>query len=172
LSDALSIQVERRILLIRGQKVLLDADLAQLYGISTSRFNQAIKRNLDRFPEDFLFQLNGEEVNSLRSQIVILKTGRGQHRKYRPYAFTEHGAIMAATVLNSARAIAMSVEVVRAFVRLRELLLSNAELSRKLDELESKYDEQFRVVFDAIRQLMSKEEMPKRRIGFNEGEEA
>jgi hypothetical protein len=167
-SDALSIQIERRILLIRGQKVLIDADLAELYEVPTKRLNEQVRRNRERFPEDFVFQLSSEEFDRLRSQFATSSHGG---RRYLPFAFTEYGALMATNVLNNPRAIRMSVEVVRAFVRLRELLVSNAELSRKLDALESKYDEQFQVVFEAIRQLMSQEEAPKRRIGFKQDEE-
>src|SRR5438128_4410734 len=121
-------RIESRILLVRGHKVLLDADLAALYGVSTKRFNEQVRRNAARFPEDFMFRLSAEEWDSLRSQFATLKTGRGQHRKYLPLAFTEHGAIMAATILNSPRATEVSVYVVRAFVRLRELLASTKEL--------------------------------------------
>jgi len=160
--------VERRILLARGQKVLLDSDLASLYGVTTKRLNEQVKRNIDRFPEDFMFQLTADEHDALRSQIATLKTGRGQHRKYPPFVFTEHGAIMAASVLNTSQAIEMSVYVVRAFVRLREILTTHKELARKLDDLEKKYDDQFRVVFDAIRQLMAPPpDTKKRRIGFH-----
>ena len=124
------------IVLVRAQKVLLDSDLAALYGVTTKRFNEQVRRNAARFPRDFMFQLSAGEMDCLRSQNATLKPARGKHRKYRPYAFTEHGAIMAAMVLNSARAVEMSVYVVRAFVRLREVLASNAELSRRLEELE------------------------------------
>jgi hypothetical protein len=120
-SDALSIRVERRIRLVRGQKVMLDSDLAELYGVPTKVFNQAVRRNLNRFPADFVFQVNRKEWNDLRSQIVTSSVRGG--RRYLPFVFTEHGAIMAATVLNSPLAIRMSVEVIRAFVRLREMLL-------------------------------------------------
>ena len=161
-------RIERSILLIRGQKVLLDSDLASLYGVTTKRLNEQVKRNTGRFPVDFMFQLNAEEHDALRSQIATLKTGRGQHRKYRPYVFTEHGAIMAANVLNSPRAIEMSVYVVRAFVRLREVLATHKDLARKLEELEQKYDAQFKIVFDAIRELMTPPPgAPKKQIGFH-----
>ena len=160
--------IDPRILLARGQKVLLDSDLASLYGVTTKRLNEQVKRNIDRFPEDFMFQLTADEHDALRSQIATLKTGRGQHRKYPPFVFTEHGAIMAASVLNTSQAIEMSVYVVRAFVRLREILTTHKELARKLDDLEKKYDDQFRVVFDAIRQLMAPPpDTKKRRIGFH-----
>jgi phage regulator Rha-like protein len=161
-------RIERAILSIRGEKVMLDNDLAELYGVETKALNQAVKRNLDRFPPDFCFRLTKtetDELKSLRSQFVTLK--RGEHRKYLPYAFTEHGALMLANVLNSERAAQTSVQVVRAFVRLRQMLTSNAELARKLAALEKKYDRQFKVVFDAIRQLMSPPAKPKREIGFH-----
>lgn len=128
--------ITQRILLLRGQKVLLDTDLAALYDVPTKCFNERVRRNLERFPADFMFQLTGDEWAALRSQIATLKTGRGQHRKYLPHASTEHGAIMAATILNSPRATEVSVYVVRAFVRLRKMLASNAELAKRLDNLE------------------------------------
>ena len=167
----LSIPDERiadAILLVRGQKVMLDSDLASLYGVTTKRLNQQVKRNIEWFPADFMFQLTAEENEALRLQIATLKGGRGQHRKYPPYVFTEHGAIMAASVLNSPRAIQVSVHVVRAFVRLREVLATHKDLARKLEDLEKKYDAQFRVVFDAFRQLMAPPPEPKKRgIGFH-----
>jgi phage regulator Rha-like protein len=123
---------------LRGQRVILDADLAALYGVETRRLNEQIKRNLDRFPADFMFRLTAEEFDSLRSQLATLKTGRGQHRKYLPYAFTEHGAIMAAMVLASPRAVEVSVYVVRTFVRLREAALQHKDLAKRLDALEEK----------------------------------
>jgi len=127
--------------------------------------NEQVRRNLNRFPPDFMIQLTLQEWESLRSQFATLK--RGEHRKYLPYAFTEHGALMLANVLNSERAAQTSVQVVRAFVRLRQMLSSNAELARKLEALEKKYDRQFKIVFDAIRQLMSPPARPKREIGFH-----
>jgi len=168
-------RIEQSILLIRGHKVMLDRDLAYLYGVTTKVLNQAVKRHKDRFPEDFMFQLSMEEAKiwwlevrggGLRSQIVTLK--RGEHIKYPPYAFTEHGILMLSSVLNSERAIKVNIEIMRAFVRLRRILASNAELARKLEALEKKYDAQFKVVFDAIRQLMAppEPEPPKKRIGF------
>ena len=149
-------RVELTIVRIRDEKVILDADLAKLYGVSTKRLNEQVKRNRERFPEDFMFQLTIEEARSAersRSQIATLK--RGQNLKYRPLAFTEHGAIMAANVLNSKRAVQVSVQIVRAFIRLRQILASNEELARRLNELEKKYDHQFKIVFDAIRELMT-----------------
>jgi len=159
-------RIERAILLIRGEKVMLDSDLAEIYGVETRILNQAVQRNINRFPSDFMFQLTAAETQSLRSQIVTSNEGRGG-RRYLPYAFTEHGALMLANVLNSERAAQTSVQVVRVFVRLRQMLSSNAELARKLESLEKKYDAQFKVVFDAIRQLMSPLAKPKREIGFH-----
>jgi phage regulator Rha-like protein len=161
-------RIEKAIYLIRGEKVMLDSDLAKLYGVTTKRLNEQVKRNRGRFPEDFMFQLTSEEAKltqSSRSQFATLK--RGQNIKYLPYAFTEHGSIMAANVLNSERAVQASVQVVRAFVRLRQMLVSNTELARKLEELEGKYDRQFKVVFDAIRQLMSPPLPRRKQIGFH-----
>jgi ORF6N domain len=153
--------ITRAILVLRGHKVLLDTELAALYGVSTKRFNEQVRRNRERFPPDFMFQLTDEELAALRSQIATLKGGRGQHRKYLPYAFTEHGAIMAATILNSSRAVEMSVYVVRAFVNLRELLNSNRELARRFAQLETRidkklteHDDAIAAILSAIRQLM------------------
>jgi len=164
-------RIERAILLIHGQKVMLDADLAALYGVETRVLVQAVKRNLERFPEDFMFQLNKEEADFLTSQIVTLKRGRGQHRKYLPYAFTEQGVAMLSSVLRSPGAIQVNIEIMRAFIRLRQMLASNAELARKLDALEKKYDAQFKEVFEAIRQLMAPSEPKRRAIGFRKGGE-
>ena len=166
-------RIERSILLIRGHKVMLDRDLASLYGVTTKVLNQAVKRHKDRFPEDFMFQLTIEEAriwwtevrgSGLRSQIVTLK--RGQHIKYRPHAFTEHGILMLSSILNSERAIKVNIEIMRAFVRLRRMLASHADLAKKLETLEKKYDAQFKVVFEAIRELMKPPEVKKRPIGF------
>ncbi|HQU46095.1 MAG TPA: ORF6N domain-containing protein [Pirellulales bacterium] len=160
-------RIERAILLIRGQKVMLDRDLAELYGVPTKAFNQAVKRNAKRFPDDFMFQLTADEAAALRSQFVTLKSGRGQHRKYLPYAFTEQGVAMLSSVLNSDRAIEVNIAIMRAFVRLREILATHKDLAVKLAELERKYDDNFRVVFEAIRQLMAPPPTAKkRRIGF------
>lgn len=162
--------VVSRIFLVRGQKVMLDADLTELYGVTTKRLNEQVKRNIDRFPPDFMFQLNTKEYDSLRSQFATLKRGRGQHRKYLPYVFTEHGAIMASSVLDSDRAVQVSIHVVRAFVQLREMLSSNKELARKLNELERKlttHDRAITELIEAIRQLMTPPEPKKKRpIGF------
>ena len=161
--------ITRSILVLRGQKVLLDAELAALYGVTTKRLNEQVKRNAERFPEDFLFRLRSDEVEALnRSHFA---TGSQKHRdpRFPPYALTEHGAIMAATVLNSPRAVEMSVYVVRAFVRLRELLASNTALARKLDELERKYqyhDDAIKAILSAIRELMNPPQPKRRPIGF------
>jgi hypothetical protein len=159
--------LERRILKLRGHNVMLDADLAALYGVATRVLNQAVRRNLDRFPPDFMFRLTADEVGRLRSQFVILKGSRGRHRKFPPYAFTEHGVAMLATVLRSNKAVQVSVEVVRAFIRLRRTLESHDELAEKLDALEDKYDAQFAEVFRAIRELMTPTVSGKARIGFS-----
>ncbi len=159
------IRIEQKIYLIRGQRVMLDADLAGLYGVKTKILNKAVKRNLDRFPEDFMFQLNNQEVEHLRFQNGTSKIGRGGTR-YLPYAFTEQGVAMLSGVLTSPRAIKVNVEIMRAFVKLRQILASHVELARKLEALEKKYDSQFKVVFEAIRQLMAPKEAPNKRIGF------
>lgn len=158
-------RIERLIYLIRGQRVILGTDLAALYGVVTWRLHEQVKRNQARFPDDFVFQLTPEEDKALTLQFARSKPGRGGRRTL-PYAFTEHGAIMAAMVLNSPRAVEMSVQVVRAFVRLREVLGAHKDLARKLEEIEKKYDAQFRVVFDAIRQLMAPPEPRPKRIGL------
>lgn len=157
--------VESAIFLIRGEKVILDSDLAALYGVSTARLNQQVNRNLDRFPSDFMFRLSKEEFKDLMLQNATSKKGRGGRRKL-PYAFTEHGAIMAANVLNSKQAVQASLQVVRAFVKLRQMLVSNVELARKLEQLENKYDKRFKIVFDAIRQLMTPPPVKAKQIGF------
>ena len=157
--------IESRILLLRGEKVMLDDDLAVLYGVETKALNQAVRRNIERFPEDFMSQLTAEEAETLRSQTVTSKPGRGG-RRYRPYAFTEHGVAMLSAVLRTPMAIQVSVEIVRTFVRLRRMIAANADLARKLATLEKKYDAQFRVVFDAIRDLMAPTPNVKRLIGF------
>jgi hypothetical protein len=145
---------------------MVDDDLAELYEIPVKVLNQAVKRNRGRFPEDFMFQVTAEESDSLRSHFVTLKTGRGRHRKYLPFAFTEQGVAMLSSVLRSKRAVQVNVEIMRTFVRLRQMLASNTQLARKLAELEKKYDAQFKVVFDAIRQMMAAPEPKKRKIGF------
>lgn len=157
--------IELSIFHIRGCKVILDTELAAIYGVPTFRFNEAVKRNKDRFPQDFMFQLTQNEVRTLISQNAMSKPGRGGRRTL-PYAFTEHGAVMAANILKSPNAVQMSVMVVRAFVKMREMLIAQRDLAKKLMDLEKKYDGQFRIIFDAIRSLMREEEKPKRKIGF------
>jgi hypothetical protein len=161
----LSEHVERNILLIRGHRVMLDTDLAILYGVPTKRLNEQVRRNKKRFPSDFMFQLTPEEVERLRSQFATSKTGPGG-RRYRPYVFTEQGVAMLSSVLHSERAIQVNIAIMRAFVQLREMIGSNKGLARRLNELEKNYDSQFRVVFDAIRELMAEPEPKVRRIGF------
>lgn len=161
------VSIENRIMQIRGQRVILDFDLAELYGVTTARLNEQVKRNLDRFPLDFMFVLTDQEFTVLTSQFATSK-GRGGRRKL-PLAFTEHGAIMAANVLHSDQAVQASVQVVRAFVKLREMLIAHKDLARKLAELEKKYDRQFAVVFEAIRELMAPPAKPPQRIGFATG---
>lgn len=159
-------RIEHSILLIRGLKVMLDVDLAWLYGVETGALNRAVKRNADRFPDDFMFQLTVEEADLLRCHFGISKTGKGG-RRYMPYAFTEQGVAMLSSVLRSKRAVQVNIEIMRAFVRLRRILASHADLARKLATLEKKYDGQFRVVFEAIRQLMTPPEKPRKVIeGF------
>lgn len=163
-------EIAQRIHLIRGQRVVLDSDLAAFYGETTKRFNQQVGRNRERFPEDFMFQLNDDEYESLRLQFATLKTGRGQHRKYLPHVFTEHGAIMVATLLNSPRASALSVYVVRAFVELRGMLSSNRELAGKVHALERKvsvHERNIAELVDAMANLLAAPPpLPKRSIGF------
>jgi len=162
--------IEKRILVLRNQKVMLSTDLAELYGVEPRALIQAVKRNIKRFPDDFMLQLTQDEDKLLRSQNVILKKGRGQHTKYPAYAFTEQGIAMLSSVLNSDRAIAVNIEIMRAFVRLREMVASHKELAKKLEDLEKKYDAQFKVVFDAIHALLEPPKKPRRRIGFETSE--
>ena len=160
-------RITRAILLIRRQKVMLDTDLADLYDVDTGALNRAVKRNSGRFPDDFMFQLSLEEAERLRCQFGISNRGG---RRYRPYAFTEQGVAMLSSVLHSERAVRVNIEIMRAFVQLRQMLSSHADLARKLAQVEKKYDAQFKVVFDAIRELMSPPEPPKKRpIGFTSG---
>ena len=187
-------RVERRILLLRGEKVMLDRDLAELYGVEARALNQAVKRNLERFPEDFMFRLSPAETRlvlefqALNSSQSVMSSGKGMKTKsgtgansshivmssqkhrglaYRPYAFTEQGVAMLSGVLNSPRAVQTNIAIMRAFVQLRQILASHTDLARKLAALEGKYDKQFRVVFDAIRALMSEKKNPRREIGFH-----
>jgi hypothetical protein len=164
--------IEDTILLIRGHRVILDHDLAKLYGVTTKVLNQAAKRNLDRFPEDFMFQLTRTETEEWqrlkrsRSQIVTLKKTRGTNIKYQPYAFTEHGILMLSSVVKSPRAVQVNIQIMRTFVRLRQMLASNEKLIERLDELEENYDGKFKIVFSAIRQLMNPGAVKRKPIGF------
>src|ERR1019366_5930280 len=159
------VHVERKILVLRGERVMLDADLAELYEVETRSLIQAVKRNAARLPADFMFQLTDGEAAILRSQTGISSAAHGG-RRYAPYAFTAHGVAMLSSVLRSGRAVQVNIEIVRAFVRLRAMLAGNANLARKLATLEKKYDAQFKVVFDAIRDLMERPTKPRRPIGF------
>jgi len=156
-------RIERVILLVRDHKVILDKDLAVLYGVSTGNLNKAVTRNIDRFPDDFMIQLTEEEFKNLKFHFGT--SSWGGTRKL-PRAFTEQGVAMLSSVLQSPRAVQVNIEIMRAFVRLRQMLASNAELARKFDALEKKYDAQFKIVFDAIRQLMAPPEKPRKKIGF------
>jgi hypothetical protein len=156
-------RIERSILLIRGHKVILDADLAALYRVETKQLIRAVKRNLPRFPEDFMLQLNEEEFENLRFHFG---TSRWGGQRYRPYVFTENGVAMLSSVLNSQRAIHVNIQIMRTFARLREMLMTHKDLKQKIEEMEKKYDYQFKIVFDAIRQLLEPPEKPKKRIGF------
>ncbi len=158
------VRIENHIYLLRSHKVMLSTDLADLYGVEPRVLVQAVKRNIERFPEDFMFQLSKDEFDNLKSQIVT--SSWGGLRRAAPYAFTEQGVAMLSGILNSPRAIKVNIEIMRAFVRLRQILASNTELARKLDALEKKYDAQFKIVFDAIRKLMTPPEPKRRPIGF------
>ena len=165
--------VKSKIYLIRGQKVLLDSDLAVLYGVETGRLNEQVRRNIGRFPADFMFQLEDQEVAGLRSQFAILKGERGAHRKYTPYVFTEQGIAMLSSVLKSDSAVQVNIAIMRAFVQMRELAASNRELSRRIDDLEKKHarhDQQFVAVFEAIREMVAPAEKQGRKIGFGQGD--
>jgi hypothetical protein len=172
--------VAQLVFFIRGEKVMLDADLAKLYGVTTKALNQAVRRNRTRFPEDFAFRLSAEEFSNLRSEIVTSSKGRSgiwsqivtTSQKYRrsdslPVAFTEQGVAMLSSVLRSTRAVEVNIAIMRTFVQLRRLMDTNRDLARKIEALEKKYDEQFGVVFDAIKQLIAPAEPPKKQIGFH-----
>ena len=163
--------IQSKIYKIRGQKIMLDFDLAELYETETRILKQAVKRNIDRFPHDFMFEVTNDEYNSLRSQIVILKTGRGKHSKYLPFAFTEQGVAMLASVVNSPKAIQVNIQIVRAFVFIRQYALTHKDLTNKLKELENKYNKQFKDVYEALNYLIKKdkqetEQKERKRIGF------
>ena len=157
-----------RIFLIRGKKMMLDKDLAELYEVEAKALNQAVKRNIARFPEDFMFQLNKQENEVLRSQFVTLKNGRGQHRKYMPYVFTEQGVAMLSSVLRSERAIQVNIQIIRTFTQLRELLATHKDLREKIENIEKKYDKQLREIFEAIKHLLAEKTKPKNPIGFRD----
>jgi phage regulator Rha-like protein len=161
--------IENKILLMRGTKVMMDHDLAKLYGVATGNLNKAVRRNIDRFPGDFMFQLNQNETESLRFHFGSSKQGRGG-RRYLPYVFTQEGVAMLSSVLNSERAIIVNIQIMRAFVKLRELMLSHKDLAQKIDNLEHKFkehDKNFVIVFDAIKKLLAPPVKPKGRIGFH-----
>lgn len=158
--------IVNKIYVFRGVKVMLDRDLAELYRVETKVLNQAVKRNLDRFPLDFMFQLDKEEYDFLRSHYVTLETGRGQHRKYLPYVFTEQGVSMLSSVLNSDTAIQTNIQIMRTFSKLRQMLSAHEDIKMKIESMEKKYDSQFRIVFDAIKELITEELKPERKIGF------
>ena len=163
MSDLPGIPIETRILTIRGFRVMLDSDLAEIYDVETKRLLEQVRRNIERFPEDFMFQLTAQEVANLRSQFATSSQHGG--RRYLPYAFTEHGALMLASVLKSDRAVSMSIYVVRAFARLREMLSTHVALRRKIEEIEARYDQQFKYVFDALKLLLDPPRKAKKRIG-------
>ena len=168
------VQIAQSIYWLRGQKVMLDFDLAALYGVPTGHLNRAVKRNTRRFPNDFMFQLGAEELRFLKCQFGISKRGRGGGR-YRPYAFTEQGVAMLSSVLNNERAVKVNIAIMRAFVKLRETLGTNRELARKFDELEKrvgKHDEEIGAIIEAIRQLIAPAKKPRREIGFHAREKA
>jgi len=159
-------RVAGKILLIRGKKVILARDLAELYGVETKVLNQAVKRNAERFPEDFMFELNQKEFENLRSQFVTSSLVTHGGERYLPMAFTEHGILMLSSVLKSERAILVNIQIVRTFVKLREMLSSHREITEKIEQMEKKYDKHFKIVFDTLRQLLKEEEKPKNKIGF------
>ena len=158
--------IQEKIYVVRGAKVMLGHDLASLYEVETKALMQAVRRNRERFPDDFMFQLTGVELNSLRSQFVTLEKGRGRYPKYLPYAFTEQGVAMLSAVLRSNRAIQVSIGIIRVFVSLRQMIASDRQLAHRIDELEKKYDGQFHAVFQAIRRMVGTSHNPRRRIGF------
>jgi len=156
--------IERRIFVLRGEKVLVDRHLAEMYGIETRVFNQAVKRNLERFPSEFMFQVTKEE----RDQVITVCDDLPplKYARTTPYVFTEYGVAMLSSILKSKRAIQVNIEIIKAFVQLRNMMISHKNMKKKIEEMEAKYDEQFQVVFQALRQLLDEEEKPKRKIGF------
>jgi phage regulator Rha-like protein len=167
--------VVNKIHLIRGQKVMLDRDLADLYGVATKRLKEAVRRNISRFPEDFMFELSMEEWISLRTQIATLKIGRGKHPKYTPFAFTEQGVAMLSSVLNSETAIAVNIQIIRVFTKMREMLLTHKDILLQLEKIEKKlinHDEDIALIFQYLKQLLNPPQAPRRKIGFRkEGED-
>jgi len=157
-------KIEKLIFLVRGQKIMLSTHLAELYGVESRVLVQAVKRNIERFPEDFMFQLSDEEFENLKSQFVI--SSWGGMRRAKPYAFTEQGVAMLSSVLRSKRAVQVNIEIMRSFVKLREMLTTHEDLKRKIESMEKKYDEQFQIVFEAIKQLLTEEDKPKKKIGY------
>ncbi len=154
-------RIESKILLIRGMKVMLDRDLAELYGVEVKHLKRQVRRNIERFPEDFMFVFTKEEFRFLRSHFGTLK--RGEHSKYLPYAFTEHGVLMLSSVLNSERAVQVNIQIMRAFTKLREVLATHSELKRKIEE----HDQQIKIIFETLRKLLTPSKLlPKRKIGF------
>ena len=166
-STAITVQIEQKIYLVRGQKVMFDSDLAALYGASTKRLNEQVKRNLDRFPDDFMFQLTAKELNVWRSQIATSNPKAKMGLRRRPRVFTEMGVAMLSSVLHSDQAIQVNIGIMRTFTKLRSLIGSHADVIRRLNKLESEYDENFRVVFDAIERILNTPESPRKKIGFN-----
>ena len=162
--------IEKRIFIIRGMKVMLDFHIAELYQVETKALKRAVTRNRERFPSDFLFELTPQEYTALRYQLGTLK--RGEHSKYLPFAFTEQGIAMLSGVLSSTRAVNVNIAIMRSFIKLREVLTTHKDLVRKMEELENKYDKQFQIVFDAIRQILTPPDKPKREIGFRVKEPA
>ena len=166
--------VMNKIYLIREQKVMLDMDLAELYGIETKRLKEAVRRNPARFPSDFMFELSLEEWNSLRSQIATLKAGRGQHPKYRPFAFTEQGVAMLSSVLNSETAIRVNIQIIRVFTKMREMILTHKDILLQLEKIEKKltnHDEDIALIFEYLKQLLNAPQLPRRKIGFRKYDE-
>ncbi|HEY4715351.1 MAG TPA: ORF6N domain-containing protein [Candidatus Paceibacterota bacterium] len=159
-------RIINKIFLLRGKKVMIDRDLAELYEVEIRVLIQAVKRNIERFPLDFMFQLTKDEYKSLRSQFVTLNNGRGQHRKYLPYVFTEQGVAMLSSVLNSKKAIQVNIQIIRTFTKLRELLATNTKIRQKIEQMEKKYDSKLRQVFDILKQLLMQESKTKPQIGF------
>lgn len=159
--------IASKILFIRGKKVMLDRDLAMLYGVAVKQLKRQVRRNIERFPEDFMFQLSKDEFENWRCQFVTSNSKEKMGLRYCPYAFTDYGILMLSSILNSDRAIKVNIQIMQTFVKIKEMLMNHKDLQRKIDDMEKKYDEQFKIVFEAIRQLIVEEEIPKRTIGFH-----